>query len=206
MIVGTLGIPKSPLFLDPHHHHHHHHHHHPTVTDANTLKTYSITCCSKNHDYKIPKLEPFSRTKFERGLRDPPLIDKSQNQLADYCTLLEGEPSYSCWQAYFELKDLQKEYTKDQLEKLIIEAGGVKSLIGCLHGVSAIHKANKSASSHSQQNHKQEPQPKGHIPDGLPKTTQELEEEENSKMPDSAYTRLLRLRGTLPAWYSPAPN
>ncbi|KAH9608402.1 hypothetical protein KSS87_011295 [Heliosperma pusillum] len=196
MIVGTQGIPKSAVLLDPKH---------PSDVNVNanaTVKTRksssSISCCSKKHDYKIPKLEPFSRSKFERGIRDPPLIDKSEKQLADYCTVLEGETSYSCWEAYFELKELQKEYTKEQVEKLIIEAGGVKSLIGCLHGVSAIHKANKSA-SHSQGDHIQ-PQSNAHIPDGLPKTPQQLQEEENAKMPDSAYTRLLRHRGTLPAW------
>lgn len=27
--------------------------------------------------------------------------------VTDYCSTLEGEDSYSCWRAYFELKDLE---------------------------------------------------------------------------------------------------
>ncbi|MBA0688046.1 hypothetical protein Goshw_009233, partial [Gossypium schwendimanii] len=63
--------------------------------------------CSSSNDAYIPKLEPFSRTKFERAVKDPPLIEKSENDLADYCSTLEGDESYSCWRAYFELKDLE---------------------------------------------------------------------------------------------------
>ncbi|XP_057547678.1 CCG-binding protein 1 [Amaranthus tricolor] len=176
----------------------------------------SIISCnissSKNHEYKIPKLEPFSRSKFDRAVKDPPLIQKSEDQLADYCSVLEGDDSYNCWQAYFELKDLEKEYPKEEVERLIIEAGGVKSLIGCLHGVSAIHKANKEAingrSKEEETKHKNGVQRKNpiHIPDGLPKTAEELEEEEKARMPDSPFTRMLRLRGKHPAWYSPAPD
>lgn len=44
------------------------------------------------------------------------------------------------------------------------------------------------------------------VPDGLPRSLAELEEEEGCKMPDSPYTRLLRARGKLPAWYSLAPD
>lgn len=41
----------------------------------------AITCSSRSHAC-IPKLEPFSRTKFERGVREPPLIQKCENELA----------------------------------------------------------------------------------------------------------------------------
>lgn len=42
-----------------------------------------ISCCSssRNNAY-IPKLQPFSRSKFERVVKDPPLIQRSENQLA----------------------------------------------------------------------------------------------------------------------------
>ncbi|KAK4477066.1 hypothetical protein RD792_016271 [Penstemon davidsonii] len=139
----------------------------------------------------MPKLEPFSRTKLDR----------------DYCSTLEGDDSYSCWQAYFELKDLEKEAPKEEVERLIMEAGGVKSLIGCVHGVSAIHKSKKEGTGSPKhvylENTEAKPCP---IPDGLPKTSEELEDEEKAKMPDSQFTRLLRARGTHPAWYSPAPE
>lgn len=53
--------------------------HAPSINTRNT-----ICCCSRNnsHGY-IPKLQPFStRTKFDRALQDPPLIQKSENELA----------------------------------------------------------------------------------------------------------------------------
>lgn len=165
--------------------------------------------CSSSNDAYIPKLEPFSRTKFERAVKDPPLIEKSENDLADYCSTLEGDESYSCWRAYFELKDLEKEVAKEEVEHLIIQAGGVKSLIGFLHGIASIHNNgnNKGISSKAkplQTEH--EGKRFSHIPDGLPKSAEEIEEEERARMLDSPFTRMLRTKGTFPAWYSPAPD
>ncbi|KAK6159399.1 hypothetical protein DH2020_006713 [Rehmannia glutinosa] len=200
----------------------------------------SVSCSVSRSN--IPKLEPFSRNKIDRAVKEPPLIQKSENQIAgkcfsfvflllhcsglkvDYCLTLEGDDSYSCWQAYFELKDFeelvfnhfnpfpfgnltQKESPKEEVERLIIEAGGVKSLINCVHGVASIHKTKKERSGSQNrtnvENAGSKPCP---IPDGLPKTAEELEEEEKARMPDSPFTRLLRARGRYPAWYSPAPE
>lgn len=44
------------------------------------------------------------------------------------------------------------------------------------------------------------------IPDGIPKTREELDEDENGLMPDSPFTRLLRSKGSHPAWYSEVPD
>ncbi|GMI78802.1 CCG-BINDING PROTEIN 1, maternal effect embryo arrest 14 [Hibiscus trionum] len=163
---------------------------------------------SSSSDAYIPKLEPFSRTKFERVVKEPPLIEKSENQLADYCSTLEGDDSYSCWRAYFELKDLEKETPKEDVEKIIIQAGGVKSLIGLLHGIASIHKENIKGFSRMAKPLLTENEGTRffHIPDGLPKSAEELEEEERARMPDSPFTRMLRTKGTFPAWYSPAPD
>lgn len=176
-----------------------------------TTKTSTICCCSRNNSHgHVPKLQPFStRTKFDRVLQDPPLIEKSENELADYCSTLEGENSYSCWQAYFELKELENKEPKDEVEKVILQAGGIKSLIGCLHGISAIHKAKKDAvneSNKASENAKKQVENHCPVPDGLPRSAAEIEEEEKARMPDSPFTRLLRNKGRFPAWYSPAPD
>ncbi|XP_012836984.1 PREDICTED: LOW QUALITY PROTEIN: uncharacterized protein LOC105957593 [Erythranthe guttata] len=182
----------------------------PAAASRSSASVSSAVCYSvSRNDESIPKLEPFSRNKFDRAsLRNPPLIQKSENQIADYCVTLDGDDSYSCWEAYFELKDLEKEAPKEEVEKLIMEAGGVKSLIGCVHGVAAIHKEKKESTdslklTKIENTRAENPRP---VPDGLPKTSEELEEEENAKMPDSPFTRLLRARGTHPAWYSQAPE
>ncbi|KAL0733139.1 hypothetical protein Bca4012_009349 [Brassica carinata] len=168
---------------------------------------FAVVRCSSTRD--VPKLELFSRGKFDRILQDPPLIEKAETELSDYCSTLEGDDSYSCWRAYFELKDLEKEKPKVEVENLILQTGGVKSLIGCLHGLASMEKESKAKNglevtevSDSEKGMKLHV----HVPDGLPKSQQELEEEEKSKMPDSAFTRLLRAKGTIPAWFSHAPD
>ncbi|OVA10526.1 hypothetical protein BVC80_8985g63 [Macleaya cordata] len=165
----------------------------------------TISCSSRSN---IPKLEPFSRSKFDRGVKEPPLIQKSENELADYCSTLEGDEAYSCWRAYFELKDLENEFSKDDLEMLVLQSGGVKSLIDCVHGITTIQKQkneqiNESLKTSNGKKQEAKPFP---IPDGLPKTQEEIEEEEKAKMPDSSFTRLLRTKGKFPAWFSQAPD
>ncbi|KAK0581871.1 hypothetical protein LWI29_019001 [Acer saccharum] len=186
-----------------------------TRTCPETTRFSSIVCSSSsssnNNSSHIPKLEPFSRTKLERAVRDRPLIEKSENDLSDYCSTLEGDDSYSCWKAYFELKDLERAMSKQDVENLILQSGGVKSLIGFLHGISSILKGKvhgfgldkPTTSSDKEGNHDHPPCP---IPDGLPKSLEELEEEEKGRLPDSPYTKLLRNKGKFPDWYSPAPD
>jgi len=178
-------------------------HHTPSSSSARFAST-TITCSSRSHAF-IPKLEPFSRPKFERFVKDPPLIEKSENELSDYCSTLEGDNSYSCWRAYFELKDLARDSPKEDVEKLILQAGGIKSLIGCLHGIAAMHKGKNNGFNMAKPVNTEEGRPCP-IPDGLPKSTEELEEEDKARMPDSSHTRLLRTKGSFPAWYSPAPD
>ncbi|ESW28547.1 hypothetical protein PHAVU_003G295900 [Phaseolus vulgaris] len=188
---ATLLPPSSaPLFLP---------------TSSTRHASFAVCSSSRNQPY-IPKLEPFSRTKFERALKDPPLIEKSEKEILDYCLTVEGDESYSCWQAYFELKDLEKESPKADIEKLILETGGVKSLIGCLHGIAAGMQKVKKEETELSKNVKSEGEKQCPIPDGLPKTDEQLKEEEEAKMPDSPYTKLLRTMGRYPAWYSPAPD
>ncbi|KAH7517917.1 hypothetical protein FEM48_Zijuj09G0115100 [Ziziphus jujuba var. spinosa] len=104
------------------------------------------------------------------------------------------------------MKDLEREAPKQEVEKLILQSGGVKSLIGCLHGIAAMQKGKKKDFSLSKPLNSEGGERPFPIPDGLPKSLTELEEEERCRMPDSPYTRLLRTKGRLPAWYSQAPD
>ncbi|KAF5745660.1 hypothetical protein HS088_TW07G01252 [Tripterygium wilfordii] len=178
----------------------------PPMTTT-TRRRFSLTCSFSGNGSYIPKLEPFSRSKLERVLKEPPLIEKCENDLSDYCSTLEGDNSYSCCKAYFELKDLEEEAPKEDVERLILQTGGIKSLIGCLHGISSMQKGKENgfglAKTLIADKGKERHCP---IPDGLPKTLEELAEEESARMPDSPYTRLLRSKGSFPAWYSPAPD
>ncbi|KAM1551276.1 hypothetical protein ACFX1Q_043536 [Malus domestica] len=53
----------------------------PSSSTATTPKFASTVCCSLRNPSYIPKLEPFSRSKFDRGIKDPPLIEKCKNEL-----------------------------------------------------------------------------------------------------------------------------
>ena len=84
---------------------------------------------------------------------------------------------------------------------LIRKAGAVKSSIGWLHGVPAIHKDKNNggfnlAKPLNVEKGGKRPCP---IPDGLLKSLEELEEEERGRMPDLPYTWLLRTEGSFPA-------
>ncbi|CAI8618366.1 unnamed protein product [Vicia faba] len=166
----------------------------------------TIICSSSRNQSYIPKLEPFSRSKIDRVAKNLPLIEKSEKDLSDYCSTLDGDECYSCWQAYFELKDLEKESPRADIERLIIEIGGVKSLIGCIHGIALMHKLKKDGLKLAMEIESKDEQNLCPRPDGLPKSADEMMEEEKARMPDSSYTKLLRSMGKSPAWYSEAPD
>ncbi|KAL8218233.1 hypothetical protein R6Q57_021606 [Mikania cordata] len=89
-----------------------------------------MVCCSSGNNAYIPKLEPFSRSRLDRIIKDPLLIQKSKNDLAG---------TLSNYSTYL----IMKEVPKEEMEIMILESGGVKSFIVCLHGISEIHKAKK---------------------------------------------------------------
>ncbi|CAN1192322.1 CCG-binding protein 1 [Linum perenne] len=184
----------------------------PTFNSSSSLSSSAIRAYRGN----VPKLEPFSRSKMDRALPDPPLIEKSLNQIADYCSNLEGDDASSGWQAYFELRDLQRRVPEREVETLIHQAGGVKTLISYLHSMTPMYsnykakpeeeqRSSASASAASPQKRKEvkEPCP---IPDGLPRPQEEIDEEEEARMPDTPHTRLLRARSKLPAWFTLRPD
>ncbi|RZR83036.1 hypothetical protein BHM03_00009585 [Ensete ventricosum] len=248
-MLGSVALRSPPLQIRPGH-----------VWEAaagdlsssrpSTLAPRSIIVCDAQRSYgSIPKLKPFSRSRFERWLKDPPFLQQIENEISDYCTTLEGDDCCSCWRAYFELKDLevcvlglelpillgmldalshlltrsfffgllQQQWPKEDVEKLVRQVGGIKMLIDCLHGITAMRKKKeketeppKPVTSCPQTEtpvtscpQTERPFP---VPDGLPPTQEELEEAEKARMPDSPFTRLLRSKGKFPAWYIPRPD
>ncbi len=93
------------------------------------------------------------------------------------------------------------------MERLILQGWGSEVFDWMLTWNSAMHKGRKNGfGSMAPMAVEKEIERECPIPDGLPKSLEELEEEERARMPDSPYTRLLRARGTRPAWYSHAPD
>ena len=90
-----------------------------------------------------------------------------------------------------------------------MQAGGEKSLVKWVHGVAPIYKAKKEAGKAAKKETKATSEERSrptHIPDGIPRPLEEIEEEEAARMPDSPFTRLLRVMGKYPAWYTPPPD
>ncbi|TJX54032.1 hypothetical protein E8P77_25290 [Soehngenia saccharolytica] len=179
---------------------------------------------STGHDgIQQVKDSPFKRNLL-RGMQEPSPIQKAENNIMDYCSTLEGDEGYRCWEAYFEFQDLKKqamaeakagsEAAKEDLVKLVRQSGGVKNLVENVHFVTKISKMRKQAvaaehptvSSHNvEEEEKRRPFPE---PDGLPKSQKEMEEDNKGLLPDSSYTRLFRrlARGRSPAWFTPRPD
>lgn len=167
----------------------------------------------RNYD-SIPKREPFSssRSILHEFLRqDKPLIQRTKDQITDYCTAIEGDECCSCWDAYFELNKLEQELPKDEIARMVKDSeGDVRYLIESIHHRSDLRKkvaekSRNSVPSSSQGSRAAKPRPFP-VPDGIPKTQEELAEEEEALMPESPYTRLLRRMGRYPDWYTPRPD
>ncbi|RWW86078.1 hypothetical protein BHE74_00005202 [Ensete ventricosum] len=186
-MLGSVALRSPPLQIRPGH-----------VWEAaagdlsssrpSTLAPRSIVVCDAQRSYgSIPKLKPFSRSRFERWLKDPPFLQQIENEISE------------------------------DVEKLVRQVGGIKMLIDCLHGITAMRKKKeketeppKPVTSCPQTEtpvtscpQRERPFP---VPDGLPPTQEELEEAEKARMPDSPFTRLLRSKGKFPAWYIPRPD
>lgn len=153
----------------------------------------------------------------------------------DYCTAIEGDECCSCWDAYFELNKLEVQYAlisqqifettgltwdsspsqqelpKDEIARMVKDSeGDVRYLIESIHHRSDLRKkvaekSRNSVPSSSQGSRAAKPRPFP-VPDGIPKTQEELAEEEEALMPESPYTRLLRRMGRYPDWYTPRPD
>jgi len=168
---------------------------------------------------QTPKLEPFSRDKVTRGIREPSLLRKAEKGIMDRCSTLEGEESFSCWETFFEFEKMKEESENlcnvsssedgisdcqplEQMENLVRQSGGVKSLIGNVSMIAKMPKLQKEAqskeqipmpSSSSPVSDANSPKERPFLePDELPKSQEELEEEERERMPDSPYTKMLR--------------
>ncbi|TVU44846.1 hypothetical protein EJB05_04307 [Eragrostis curvula] len=181
-------------------------------TPAGRRSAATLVRAVRNYD-SIPKREPFSssRSILDEFLRqEKPLVQRTKDQITDYCTTIEGDECCSCWDAYFELNELEKELPKEEIARMVKDSeGDVRYLIRSIHHRSNLRKKmaekdQKSVSSNSPgQTTKPRPFP---IPDGLPKTQEELDDEAEALMPDSPYTRLLRRMGRYPDWYTPRPD
>jgi hypothetical protein len=65
---------------------------------------------SSSHGHNVPKAKPFNQSRISRLLREPSLLEKADQALAERCTHLEGDEAYRCWEALFEFEDIKEAY------------------------------------------------------------------------------------------------
>jgi len=174
---------------------------------------------SSHQAAQTPKLEPFSRDKITRGIREPTLLRKAEKAIMDQCSSLEGEESFQCWEAFFEFEKMKEESEEqcnvsssedgisdceplERMENLVRQSGGAKSLIGHVSMIASMPKLQKDVqteeqisvpSSSSPVSDANSPKGRPFLqPDELPKSQEELDEEERERMPDSPFTKMLR--------------
>lgn len=184
-----------------------------------------ICCMSKsNPDY--PKRNGFNRHSIDRLYEELPLIQKTSKEIVDHCLTLEGDPCLSCWRGFSELHDLEKELPKNEVERVITASSGdgIESMISSLHFYSASYRRLKESSESTNASNeektkkesngsapkalnreKTKEEPK-YVPEWMPKSIEELEEEEKARMADSPHARLLRAMKAYNPWYIPRPD
>jgi hypothetical protein len=170
---------------------------------------------SSSNSQNVPKMEPFNQSRISRLMREPSLLEKAENALADKCTVLEGDDAYRCWEALFEFENLKETYQVecdvatgderenacrplDRFENLVRQSGGVSGLIDNIRMVAMTAKrqqeptevaptAGDRAALHED----------GGAQDAA---------DESGLLPESSLTRMLRHSGLLPAWFTPRPD
>ncbi|GAB2210501.1 hypothetical protein Drorol1_Dr00015768 [Drosera rotundifolia] len=201
-----------------------------------TTTTMAARCCSlsssesedsdsmtrKKH---TPIKDGFTMSPIEFLFKNPPFIERTRNELADYCGRLEGDECYRCWDAYYDLRYVQNECPKEEVENLIIDSGGLKALVRNLHSRAALVKSlnreepatsKVAASEPSTKMDKPESTSEAasavddrQIPDGIPEpgSTDEKEDEDGT-LDDSSYMKMLRViaRGHYPTHYGRADS
>jgi len=180
--------------------------------------SWRICCTVKLPDY--PKRNGFNRHSIDRLYEELPYIQKTKKEISDHCLTLEGDACLSCWRAVSELHDLEKELPKKEVEGMItVSSGdGVESMISSLHHLSAFHRRLKESSGSTNALNEQKleiktskstpkalhgekvkEEPK-YVPEWMPKSIEELEEEEKARMADSPHARLLRAMRVYPRY------
>ncbi|MCO5585616.1 hypothetical protein L7F22_039551 [Adiantum nelumboides] len=59
----------------------------------------------------IPELEPFNCSRLSRLIKEPLLLEKAKHAISNWCSVLEADDAYHCWEALFKFENMKEEYT-----------------------------------------------------------------------------------------------
>ncbi|KAJ3706062.1 hypothetical protein LUZ61_009767 [Rhynchospora tenuis] len=171
----------------------------------------SIVVRSERNYSPLPKVKaPLGRPTLLEQTRDLlPLVDQIKDKLSEYCTTVDGEECCSCWDAYFEMQDLKKKWPPEKFDRFLHDVSheGMKSLIYFVHHAALLEKeSGEVIQETTKELGKRDAEMPMHVPDGLPKTREEIEEEDQGRMPESDFTRLLQSLRVYPSWYMERPD
>lgn len=168
----------------------------------------------------VPKMEPFSRSRISRLMREPSLLEKAEHALGDRCTQLEGDEAYRCWEALFEFENIKKSYEVEcetavtgdrpnacrpleRFENLVRQSGGVSGLIDNVRMVARNAKVHQQPLEVPVTERPIFPEDGG-IP--APATKGSEKDQDMGVLPESDLTRMLRHQGRTPAWFTHPPD
>ncbi|KAJ4744792.1 maternal effect embryo arrest 14 [Rhynchospora pubera] len=171
----------------------------------------SIVVRSERNYQSIPKVKvPLGRPTLLEQTRDLlPFVDQIKDKLSDYCTTVDGDECCSCWDAYFEMQDLEKKWPPEKFDRFLHDVShkGMKWLICRVHHAALLEKeSGEVIQEKTKELGKRDAEAPKHVPDGIPKTLEEMEEEDQARMPASDFTRLLQSLRVYPSWYIARPD
>lgn len=171
--------------------------------------------------HKLPKAEPFNQSRLSRLLREPSLLEKAEHALAERCTHLEGDEAFRCWEALFEFEDIKEAYEEEcdaasgddrgsacqhleRFQNLVRQSEGVSGLIDNIRMVARTTKMQHEQAEAGEEVSGRASRPVVPEDGGLPQYP--VGEESSGLLPESDLTRMLRHRGSSPAWFTQRPD
>ncbi|CAM6049008.1 unnamed protein product [Sphagnum compactum] len=145
-----------------------------------------------HHNSLPPKMEPFSRSRISRLMREPSLLEKAEQALSDRCIVLEGDEGYRCWEALSEFENI-----KVVLQYLRKNLCGVSGLIDNVIMVAKVAKLPHGVDKPLVLPEAGEP---------LNNSMEEEMKDDSGLLPESLTSQMLRHQGQPAPWFTHPPD
>ncbi|CAK9876772.1 unnamed protein product [Sphagnum jensenii] len=167
-----------------------------------------------HHNSLPPKMEPFSRSRISRLMREPSLLEKAEQALSDRCMVLEGDEGYRCWEALSEFENIKEAYETqcniapshergtachplERFENLVRQSGGVSGLIDNVIMVAKVAKLPHGVDKPLVLPEAGEP---------LNNSMEEETKDDSGLLPESLTSQMLRHQGRPAPWFTHPPD
>ncbi|CAK9226542.1 unnamed protein product [Sphagnum troendelagicum] len=156
-----------------------------------------------HHNSLPPKMEPFSRSRISRLMREPSLLEKAEQALSDRCMVLEGDEGYRCWEALSEFENIKVVLQSRNLcsimllQPLVVPSCGVSGLIDNVIMVAKVAKLPHGVDKPLVLPEAGEP---------LNNSMEEETKDDSGLLPESLTSQMLRHQGRPAPWFTHPPD